>query len=190
MVYALHRHKPIYQRFPSHATPATTRGSKACIIPYEFNTLRPRQNGRHFPDDILKCIFLNENEWISIKISLKPVPKCQINNIPSLFQIMAWRRPGNILWLKLWKQSLHISNMILNIKPYPLVSSVYVLNFSGQDLQIKYIQELHTKQTPGGRSIARDSYLYSGFHHGNKSVSHRLINIIHILLPGRAAFVS
>ena len=26
-----------------------------------FNTLRPRQNGRHFPDDIFKCISLNEN---------------------------------------------------------------------------------------------------------------------------------
>ena len=25
------------------------------------NTLRPRQNGRHFPDDIFKWIFLNEN---------------------------------------------------------------------------------------------------------------------------------
>ena len=59
-----------------------------------INTLRPRQNGRHFPDDIFKCIFLNENEWISIKISLKFVPKGQINNIPSLVQIMAWRRLG------------------------------------------------------------------------------------------------
>ena len=26
-----------------------------------FNTLRPRQSGRNFPDDIFKCIFLNEN---------------------------------------------------------------------------------------------------------------------------------
>ena len=26
-----------------------------------FNTLRPRQDGRHFPDDVFKCIFLNEN---------------------------------------------------------------------------------------------------------------------------------
>ena len=26
-----------------------------------LNTLRPRQNGHHFPDDIFKCIFLNEN---------------------------------------------------------------------------------------------------------------------------------
>ena len=63
--------------------------------PKSFNTLRPRQNGRHFPDDILKCIFLNENGWISIKISLKFVPKGPINNIPALIQIMAWRRPGD-----------------------------------------------------------------------------------------------
>ena len=62
---------------------------------YSFNSLRPRQNGRYFPDDIFKYIFLNENVWISIKISLKFVPKVPINNIPSLVQIMAWRRPGD-----------------------------------------------------------------------------------------------
>ena len=49
-----------------------------------FNILGLRQDGRHFPDDILKCIFLNENVWISIKISLKFVPKGQINTIPAL----------------------------------------------------------------------------------------------------------
>ena len=49
-----------------------------------FNTLRPRQNGRPFADDIFKCIFLNENVWIPIKISLKFVPKGPINNIPAL----------------------------------------------------------------------------------------------------------
>ena len=49
-----------------------------------LNTLRPRQNGRHFADDIFKRIFLNENVFISIKISLKFVPKGQINNIPAL----------------------------------------------------------------------------------------------------------
>ena len=59
------------------------------------NTLRPRQNGRHFADDICKCIFLNENVRIPIEISLKFVPKGPINNIPSLVQIMAWRRPGD-----------------------------------------------------------------------------------------------
>ena len=46
-------------------------------------------------DDTFKSIFLNENVRISIKISLKFVPKCPINNIPSLVQIMAWRRPGD-----------------------------------------------------------------------------------------------
>ena len=59
------------------------------------NTLRPRQDGRRFPDDIFKSIFLNENVWISIKISLKFVPKGSISNIPSLVQIMAWRQPGD-----------------------------------------------------------------------------------------------
>ena len=52
-----------------------------------FNTLRPRQNGCHFADNIFKCIFLNENVFISIK--------CPTNNIPALVQIMAWRRPGD-----------------------------------------------------------------------------------------------
>ena len=60
-----------------------------------INTLRPRQNGRHFPDDIFKCISLNENVWISIKMSLNFVPMGPINNIPTLVQIMAWRRPGD-----------------------------------------------------------------------------------------------
>ena len=61
----------------------------------QINTLRPRQNGRHFADDIFKCIFRNENVWIPITISLKFVPKGPINNIPALVQIMAWRRPGD-----------------------------------------------------------------------------------------------
>ena len=60
-----------------------------------INTLRPRQNGRHFPDDIFKCIFTNENIWILIEISLKFVPKGPINSIPALVQIMAWRRLGD-----------------------------------------------------------------------------------------------
>ena len=80
------------------------------------------QNGGHFADSILKCIFfLNEKFCILIKvslkfvpedaieaarltlvfrrhiikISLKSVPEGPINIIPSLVQIMAWRRPGD-----------------------------------------------------------------------------------------------
>ena len=60
-----------------------------------INTLRPRRNRRHFADDIFKCIFLNENVLNSIEISLKFIPRGPINNIPSLVQIMAGRRPGD-----------------------------------------------------------------------------------------------
>ena len=60
-----------------------------------LNTLRPRQNGCHFADDIFNRIFVNENVRISIEFSLKFVPKGPINNIPALVQIMAWRRPGD-----------------------------------------------------------------------------------------------
>ena len=60
-----------------------------------FNTLRRRRNEQHFADDIFKRIFFNENVWISLKISLKFVPRGPINNIPALVQIMAWRRSGD-----------------------------------------------------------------------------------------------
>ena len=60
-----------------------------------LNTLRPRQNGRHFTDDTFKRIFLNQNVRNSINISLKFVPKDRIHNITLLVQIMAWCRPGD-----------------------------------------------------------------------------------------------
>ena len=61
----------------------------------EGNALGARQNGRHFLDDILKRIFLNENVRISMNMSLKFVPKGPINDILALVQIMTWCRPGN-----------------------------------------------------------------------------------------------
>ena len=51
---------------------------------FRFWSLRPRQDGFHFPDDIFKRIFLNENVWILIKISLKFVPKGPSNNFPRI----------------------------------------------------------------------------------------------------------
>ena len=77
--------KPFYISYPK----------KRCCVSYNFNTLRPRQNGRHFPDDIFKCIFLNKDMRISYKISLKLASKGPIYNMLALFQIMAWRRPGD-----------------------------------------------------------------------------------------------
>ena len=44
---------------------------------------------------VSNAFFFNENALISLKISLKFVPKVRINNIPAMVQIMAWRRPGD-----------------------------------------------------------------------------------------------
>ena len=44
----------------------------------------PAQNGLHFANDILSCIFVNEKFCILIKISLQFVPKGPINNKPAL----------------------------------------------------------------------------------------------------------
>ena len=62
---------------------------------YHIKTLRSKQNGRHLPNNIFKCIFLNGNVWILTKISLRFVSMGPINNIPALVQIMSWRRPGD-----------------------------------------------------------------------------------------------
>ena len=51
-----------------------------CIV----NSSTPGQNGRYSADDIFKCTFLNENNRIPIKISLKFVPVCPSDNNPAL----------------------------------------------------------------------------------------------------------
>ena len=61
------------------------RGHYDAIVTYCFNSScfnssPPGQNVRHFADDIFKCIFLNENVWISLKFSLKFIPNVRINS--------------------------------------------------------------------------------------------------------------
>ena len=54
----------------------------------EAETKWPPFSRRHFQIDFL--------EWkCMINISLKFVPRGPINNIPTLVQVMAWRRPGD-----------------------------------------------------------------------------------------------
>ena len=105
------------------------------------NTLRLRQNGRNFADDIFKCIFLNENAWILLKISLKFVPKVRINNIPALVQIMAWRRPCdyhylNQWWLVYWRiyASLGLNELMV------LIAWVQHASLA---LQVNHFEEIH-----------------------------------------------
>ena len=106
---------------PPSPTRPKVGGTKALLI----NTLRPRQNGRCFADDVFKCIFLNENVWIALKITLQFVPKVPINNIPALVQISAWRRWGashylNQWWLVYWRiyASLGLKELISLLGTY------------------------------------------------------------------------
>ena len=65
-----------------------------------LNTLRPKSSGRYFPADIFKCIFLNENMWISIKISQKFVPEVHLTISQHWFR---W-------WLGAGKATSHYMN--------------------------------------------------------------------------------
>ena len=48
-----------------------------------------------FADINFKCIFLNENEKITIRFLLKFVPRSPIDNKSALVEVMAWRRTGD-----------------------------------------------------------------------------------------------
>ena len=62
-------------------------------VPFYWNTLRQKKTAAILQTTF--SFFFNENIWISIKISLKFIPKGPNNNIPELVEIMAWRRPGD-----------------------------------------------------------------------------------------------
>ena len=49
-----------------------------------FNSSPCGQNGRHFADDIFRCIFVNEKLCVLIEISLKFIPKSPTDNIFAL----------------------------------------------------------------------------------------------------------
>ena len=65
---------------------------QACPIHLHFET---GTYDRHFSDDIFKCIFVDRNVLISLKISLKFVSNVRINNITALVQILTWCRLGD-----------------------------------------------------------------------------------------------
>ena len=88
LVVEFSHNEPVMRKaFPGHMT-------LSCILQMGYidhwkrqrdsQLISPGQNGCHFADDIFKCIIFSENLWISIKISLKYVPKAPINNIPAL----------------------------------------------------------------------------------------------------------
>ena len=71
------------------------------LIFIAFNTLRTRHNS-NFPDDIFKCIFLNENVWISNMILLNFFPMGPIDKNTTLSpvrrQAIIWTNDGLGWW--------------------------------------------------------------------------------------------
>ena len=126
----------------------------------EVITLRPRQNGRHFAGDIFKWIFLNENRWISIIISLELVPKDPINNVLSLVQIMVWRRSED-------KSSEPMNAMFIDAYMCHSASIGYI-DGSVQDCGISSASALEIPQCCTKLSMYRSVLL-------NSSISHPLL---------------
>ena len=84
IAYILVKYKvPSNLYYKTHSRQQTFSSLRCSLVKYKVNTLNPRQNSCHFPDNIFKCIFLNENGLISLKLWLQFVPKGPINNIPS-----------------------------------------------------------------------------------------------------------
>ena len=85
------------KKLPSWPPAWTQSSTSDCLFSFVFlNTLRPRQNGRHFPYSISNAFssWMKMDEfWLIFLWSLFPV--VQFTNIPALDQIMAWHRPGD-----------------------------------------------------------------------------------------------
>ena len=58
------------------------------VLGYHVNILRPRQNDHHFAENISELIFLYENFWTFIQISLQFVCICGIKITAALVQMM------------------------------------------------------------------------------------------------------
>ena len=118
------------------------------VVIIVLNTLRPRQNGRQFTDDIIKYIFLNENVWVSIKISVEFIPKgpVNVNNIPlsepmgasSLMHICV-ARPR---WVKAWKPNSGVS-LLHSVAKYGLLTCVHHFYVLERYYNISDISAIH-----------------------------------------------
>ena len=113
--------------------------------------------------NLLKCIFLNENTWISLKISLKFIPKVLINSIAVLVQKMACRLPGDKPLSELITFSLltHIcvtrlqwvkySPLYINFPIMEIVLPIYLVAYKRGTCM--YVSENGTVHTPSNKGI-------------------------------------
>ena len=91
--YLMDHYWPQTDRFSS-----TIKQNAYAFVFITLNTLRTKQNGRYFPDDIFKCIFFHGNIWILFKISLKFVTKGLTIFSIGLGNCLAPSRRQAIIW--------------------------------------------------------------------------------------------
>ena len=82
--------RPDIPGFQSKSTQLINHNRNVCC--YNASPFWPGQNGRYLADIILKCIFLSENIWMSVKISLMIVCECPTDNEATLVWVLAWCR--------------------------------------------------------------------------------------------------
>ena len=72
----------------------------SCTNPsiYSTHSLRWRQNGHHFADNIFTCIFFNENVWIKIKVSWNFVVKGLHLSLVQAMTVLGLNRWQAINW--------------------------------------------------------------------------------------------
>ena len=70
-------------------TPPLARLDLLCHGNININALKPEQNGRHFCRNNFQMRYLRERYFLLIHISLKFVPRCPIDNMSALVQVMA-----------------------------------------------------------------------------------------------------
>ena len=71
--------------------------ARQCIYSF-INSFHLDKTAADMADDNFKsfiCIFDNENDRISIQISLKFAPRILLDNKPALIKLIAWRRTGD-----------------------------------------------------------------------------------------------
>ena len=88
-----HQQPEFWLDYDSAVTWAIMHGTDIMLQP--LNHLSLDNMAAIFADDNFRCIFLDENDRIPIRISLKIVRKSLIDNIPALVYVMAWRWTGD-----------------------------------------------------------------------------------------------
>ena len=103
------------------------------LLHVSHNSSPPGQIGRHFADDIIRCIFMYEKICILIKVSLRLVPNDPIGLAPIKRQTIIWTSadPNYLTHLcGTWRSRVNSQAVILILVTFKLISRIHILPMS------------------------------------------------------------